>query len=114
MKYKILKIKNKNSKKFKKGDEVIVTLGKDKCKKGKIEKLLSKTGEAVILGVNEYKRHVKGRTSKSDSEIKTITKPISLSKLAIVCPKCGLPTRIGFFILKDKKERICKKCKKEI
>lgn len=115
MKNKKLKIKNKGFvKKFKKGDEVIVTLGKDKGKKGKIEKLFVKDGKALILGVNEFKRHIKGRTSKKDSEIKTITKPISLSKVAIVCPKCALPTRIGMVIKDGKKNRICKKCKKEI
>lgn len=100
--------------KFRKGDEVVVTIGKDKGKKGKIEKLLAKEGKAFVPGVNEFKRHVKGRTSKTESEIKTIIKPIALSKLAIVCPSCNLKTRIGMRIEKNGKVRFCKKCGKDI
>ncbi len=43
--------------KFKVADEVIVTAGRDKGKKGKIEKVLEKENKIVVAGVNLYKRH---------------------------------------------------------
>lgn len=100
--------------KFKKGDSIKVVIGKDKGKTGKIEKLLAKEGKAIILGINEFKRHIKGRASKDESEIRTITKPIALAKLAFICPKCNLQARVGFKMENGKKVRYCKKCGKEI
>ena len=46
-------------KKFKKGDTVMVTLGKDKGKSGEIIKLIPKHDAVIVKGVNMYKRHVK-------------------------------------------------------
>jgi len=50
--------------KLKKGDEVIVTMGKDKGKKGKIEKIYAQRETALIPGLNLYKRHLKKRDEK--------------------------------------------------
>jgi len=47
--------------KLKKGDQVIITKGKDKGRKGKIEKIFSKTGRVLIPGINIYKRHLKAQ-----------------------------------------------------
>ena len=100
--------------KLKKGDSVLVTLGKDRGKKGKIEKVFSKDNRALVLGLNLFKRHKKGNTAGQNSEIITITKPIKISNLAIVCPKCNKQSRIGYLMEKGSKKRICMKCKKEI
>lgn len=100
--------------KLKKGDEIIVTAGKDKGKKGKIEKVFAKAESVLINGIGEYKKHVKARMQGQKSEIITITKPIAAPKVALICPKCHKPTRVGYKIEKDKKVRICRKCGKEI
>ncbi|OGH19138.1 MAG: 50S ribosomal protein L24 [Candidatus Levybacteria bacterium RIFCSPHIGHO2_01_FULL_40_15b] len=100
--------------KIKKGDTVKVLIGKDKGKEGKIEKIYPKGNRVLILGVNEYKRHVKSRARNQKSEIITITKPLPVSNVAILCPKCKKPTRVGFRIEKDKKIRVCAKCRKDI
>ena len=100
--------------KIKKGDTVKVLIGKDKDKEGKIEKIYPKGNRVLILGVNEYKRHVKSRARNQKSEIITITKPLPVSNVAILCPKCKKPTRVGFRIEKDKKIRVCAKCRKDI
>ncbi|MFH1832655.1 MAG: 50S ribosomal protein L24 [Candidatus Levyibacteriota bacterium] len=100
--------------KLRKGDEVKVVLGKDKGKSGKIEKVFSKKGLILIAGINQYKRHLKARAQNQKSEIITITKPMSITNVVLVCPKCHLATRVGFSIEKDKKLRICKKCKQTI
>lgn len=100
--------------KYKKGDEIKVVLGKDKGKTGKIDKVFPKENKVLIGGVNLYKRHLKARSQNQKSEIITLTKPLPLSNIQLICPKCHLLTRVGFSIEKDKKERICKKCKQII
>jgi large subunit ribosomal protein L24 len=46
-------------KKFKKGDVVLVTAGKDKGKTGEILKVLTKKDAVIVKGANMYKKHVK-------------------------------------------------------
>lgn len=106
--------------KIKKNDEIIVTLGKDKGKKGKVEKVFAKEDRILVPGINEFKKHKKARYQGEKSGIVVIIKPIALSKVALICPNCKKMTRVGYKIEKkstDKefeKIRICKKCKKEI
>lgn len=96
--------------KFKKGDEVQVVSGKDKGKTGKIERLFPKLGKVIVTGINQYKRHTKARSQNQPSEIVTITKPLPVSNIQYICPKCKLMTRIGVAYENDKKVRICRKC----
>ncbi len=97
-----------------KGDTVKVIRGKDKGKTGNVDKTLPKKGKVVVEGVNQYKRHVKARTEGQKSEIITLTKPLSVMNVILVCPKCKKSTRVGYKVLKDSKTRVCKKCNKEI
>jgi large subunit ribosomal protein L24 len=99
--------------KIKTGDEVLVLSGKDKGKKGKVERVLLKKDLVIVAGINIYKRHVK-RDGNKPAGIVDLIKPLPASKVTIVCPKCNLPTRIGFNIVGKEKERICKKCKQVI
>ena len=96
--------------KFKVGDEVQVTAGRDKNKKGKVEKVLIKENKLVITGVNIYKRHRKA-TRKTGSGIFEIIRPMSTANVAIICPKCSKKTRVAFSIEGKVKNRICKRCK---
>ncbi len=100
--------------KLKKGDNVKIIRGKDKGKEGKIEKTLPKANKVLITNVNQFKRHLKARSQSQPSEIVTITKPLPVTNVALVCPKCHLQTRIGFRLEKDKKIRICRKCNAQI
>lgn len=93
-----------------KGDEVIITTGKDKGKKGKIEKVLQKQNAVVLPGLNIYKRHLKKRDEKNPGGIVEFARPLPVGNVALLCPKCGKQTRIGFKISQDKKVRICRKC----
>ncbi|MEK7534215.1 MAG: 50S ribosomal protein L24 [Patescibacteria group bacterium] len=99
--------------KLTKGDEVRVIKGKDKGKTGKIERVVSKT-KVLIANVNQYKRHLKRRSEKQQSKIITITKPLPIYNVALICPECKLPTRVGFRVEGDQKIRICKKCEKTV
>lgn len=103
-----------NVMKLKKGDKVIITTGKDKGKEGKIERLFPKEGKVLIPGINVFKRHLKRRDEKHPGGIVEIIKPLFWSKVALLCPKCGQPTRVGYKIVAGEKLRICKKCKEEI
>lgn len=99
--------------KFKLKDKVKVISGKDKNREGEIEKVLPKEGKAVVGGINTYKRHVKG-TGEQKSGIYEIPRPIYLSKLMLICPKCQKATRVGFKLIDSKKYRFCKRCKSQI
>ena len=100
--------------KLKKGDQIIVTVGKDKGKKGKVEKVFPKDGAVVVPGVNIVKKHEKKRDEQHPGGIIEFVKPITMGKIALICPKCGKPTRVGYRIIKNEKERICKKCEQVI
>lgn len=100
--------------KLKKGDTVIVTTGKDKGRKGKVETTFPKDGTIIVAGINVFKRHMKKRDEKKPSSIIDITKPINISKVALVCPKCNQPTRVGYVVVKSEKIRICRKCEQKI
>lgn len=97
--------------KLKKGDQVIIIVGKDKGRKGKIEKVLPKQNKVLIPGINVYKKHTKPRGERQPGGIIDVVKPLPASNVALLCPKCGKQTRIGYQIGKNKsKTRICRKC----
>lgn len=100
--------------KFKKQDEIIIVSGKDKGKTGKIEGLLPKTNRVLVAGMNQYKRHTKSQGQGKPGGIVTITKPLPVGAIALVCPKCKQQTRLGFVFEGKEKKRICKKCKQAI
>lgn len=100
--------------KIKKGDTVVVTVGKDKGKKGKVEKIFPELGQVVVSGVNLYKRHLKKRSEKDPGGIVDLSRPLAASKVALICPSCRAPTRIGYVVKGDSKERVCRKCHKKI
>jgi len=100
--------------KLKKGDTVKIVTGKDSGRTGKVEKVFSKESKVTVEGVNQYKRHVKARMEGQKSEIITLTKPLPVANVQLLCPKCKKPTRVGYKMLKDEKVRFCKKCKAEL
>lgn len=108
------KVQGAKLNKLRKGDEVKIVAGKDKGKTGKVDKVLPLRQKVLVTGVNQYKRHLKARSQNQPSEIATITKPIAIANVSLICPKCKLPTRVGYRADGDKKKRICRKCEQEI
>ncbi len=100
--------------KLKKGDQIIVTAGKDKGKKGTIERVDTKESTVVVGGVNIYKRHEKKRDEQHPGGIVEFARALPVSNVALVCPKCGKQTRIGYLVTKGDKVRICKKCEQKV
>jgi len=100
--------------KVKKDDLVQVLSGKDKGRQAKIEKVILKDGTVFLPGINQFKKHRKSQTSDQPGEIVTIPRPVKISNVGMVCPKCKQITRLGYRLVGDKKIRICRKCEMEI
>lgn len=100
--------------KLKKGDNIIVTVGKDKGRKGKVGKVNPTENTVLVTGVNMYKRHLKKRDEKNPGGIIDFPRPLDVGKVSLICPKCGKTTRIGYLVTKGEKIRICRKCKQKI
>ncbi len=95
--------------KITKGDTVVVMRGNktDKGKTGKVMRVFLKTGRVLIEGVNIVKKHTRATRPEDVGGIIEKAAPISLSKVMLIDPKTGKPTRIRARIDKDgTKERV--------
>ena len=94
-------------KKYKKGDEVIVKVGKDKGKIGKISKVITSNEKVVITGVNISKKHQK---PSQDSKGGIVDKemPIHISNILAYDSKSKKSSKVGFKLEEGKKIRILK------
>ena len=99
---------------IKKDDKVIVLSGKDKGKQGKVLSADPKAMKVVLEGVNVATKHQKPMKQGQDGGIIKVETPIYVSKVQLVCPKCGKGTRVGHKIADGKKVRVCKKCGAEV
>ena len=73
--------------KIKKGDQVIVRAGKDKGRKGRIEKVFSQKGLVLIPGINVYKKHLKPQGEKKPGGIVEKPLPLPISRVSLFCSK---------------------------
>ena len=95
--------------KIKKGDQVIVVTGRDKGKKGEVIRSMPKDGKLLVKGINMVKRHQRP-TQTAPGGIVEKEAPIDVSNVALVDPKTGAATRVGFKVLEDgRKVRVAKK-----
>ena len=95
--------------KIKKGDQVIVLTGKDKGKKGEVLKAIPTENRVLVAGVKIVKKHTKP-TQFAAGGIEDKELSIHVSNVALIDPKQGTATRVGFKTLKDgKKVRVAKK-----
>lgn len=126
--------------KIRKGDQVLIIKGKDRGKKAKVLRGFPKEAKVLVEGVNIKKVHKRPRKEGEKGQVVEVAAPLPISKLKLICPKCGKPTRIGYTprdilptveykekskIKKDPtgrsrrlqqklKIRVCKKCGQEI
>ena len=92
----------------------MIMVGKDRGKKGKIEKIFPKAAKVFLPGLNIYKKHAKKQDEKHPGGIIEFSRPFSIANVAFICPKCGKTSRLGFKVSTDKKVRVCKKCKMQV
>ncbi len=100
--------------KIKKNDQVLIISGKDKGKKSKIIQAFPKESKVLVEGINLMKKHQKPKKSGEKGQIVELPKPIDVSNVKLICPKCGKAARVGYKIVEKKKFRICKKCNQEL
>jgi large subunit ribosomal protein L24 len=111
---------------IKKGDKVIVLQGDDKGAQGEVQRVVRgkwgkgrKAGEpkpngdrVVVAGINLVKKHQR-RTGNVNTQFGIIEReaPIHVSNVALICPKCSKPTRVGHVLHADgTRGRVCKQC----
>ena len=97
---------------IRKNDNVVVTTGKDRGKRGRVVRVVAEKNRLVVEGVNMIKRHTRANPQKNvKGGVVEREAPLHASNVQLVCPECGEPTRIGKKILGDgRKVRICRKC----
>jgi large subunit ribosomal protein L24 len=97
---------------IRKNDDVVVTTGKDRGKRGRVLKVLPEKNRVIVEGVNFIKRHTKPNPQRNiKGGLVEREAALHASNVQLVCPECGKPTRLGRKILGDgRKVRVCRKC----
>jgi large subunit ribosomal protein L24 len=102
------------------GDTVVVLTGKDRGKRGVVDRTLPGRGKIVVKGVNILKKHTRAGTRRTGAGatssviqggIVDFEGPLDYSNVMMVCPSCDRPTRIRHTPLPDGgKGRVCTHC----
>lgn len=79
-----------------KGDTIVVIAGALKGKTGTVLKTHPKLNKVTVEGINVVKKHVKPTQANPKGGIIELTKPIWVSKVAILEPTTKKPSRIRF------------------
>lgn len=94
-----------------KGDKVVILKGRDRGKRGAVVVADHTTERVKVEGVNIYKRHQRrGGRNRQPGGIVEVVAALSAANVAMICPHCDRPTRVGYQIVGDAKRRICKRC----
>jgi large subunit ribosomal protein L24 len=124
------------------GDTVVVLAGRDAGKQGTVERVIRRAPSAksrrspyrrvsasggvyvVIDGVNVVKRHTKPRQRTGQTDrmpriqqggILDIAAPLPISRVMLVCGRCGRPTRVRHLELEGgRRVRVCRHCGESI
>jgi large subunit ribosomal protein L24 len=95
--------------KIKKGDDVIVTAGRDKGKRGAVLRIVD-ARHLVVEGVNRVKKHQRPNPMKgATGGIVDKDMPIDISNVALFNPQTKKADRVGFKLMEDgRKVRVFK------
>ena len=100
---------------IRKGDEVEVIVGKDRGKRGTVQEVHPTDRRITVAGVNIVKRHTKPNPQRNvKGGIVEQPAALDVSKVMLVCPHCGKPTRVGHRVEDGDKARVCKQCGEDI
>lgn len=100
--------------KIRKGDEVIVIAGKDKSRRGTVEKVLS-NDKVIVKDINVAKHHVKPNPQKGISGgIVGKEAALNISNVALFNSETGKADRVGFRVEDGKKIRFFKSNNKAV
>ncbi len=96
---------------IRKGDTVSILSGKDKGKSGKVLQIWPGTQKALVERINLVKHFERRSQQNPSGGVVEREGALAISKLAILCPKCKKPSRIGWELGEGSKQRICRRCK---
>jgi large subunit ribosomal protein L24 len=95
----------------KKNDMVMVIVGKERGKVGKVLRVLPEQNRALVERLNIVKRHIRPRGPQSPGGIVEKEASLHLSNLMPMCERCNAPVRVGHRLLEDgTKIRTCRRC----
>ncbi|MDW3176392.1 MAG: 50S ribosomal protein L24 [Acidimicrobiia bacterium] len=101
--------------KIKKGDKVRVLAGKDRGKEGEVMFAFPEKNTVIVEGVNLAKKHQRPQGENQPGGIIDKDMPMHVSNVAMISPKDGKPTRVGYKFLEDgTKVRVCRRTGAEI
>ncbi len=96
---------------LKKDDTVIVRIGRDRGKTGKVVRVFGADGKILVERINMVKRHQKGTGPQQPGGILEKEAALNISNVMLVCPACNKPTRVARKTLeKGRRVRTCKSC----
>lgn len=96
---------------LRRGDTVVVISGKEKGKRGRVLRLLTKKHRVVIERINLVKRHTRPTQGNPRGGIVEKEGSIELSNVLLWCGKCSAPRRARSEQKEgQKKRRVCVKC----
>ncbi|MGH6953620.1 MAG: 50S ribosomal protein L24 [Alphaproteobacteria bacterium] len=90
----------RNKLKIKKGDTVAVIAGRDKGKQGEVVRVMTAERRLLVRGINVIKRHTRPAVGQPGGIIEKEA-TIHVSNVALVDPKSGKPTRVGYKFMTD-------------
>jgi len=96
--------------KIKKGDTVKILSGKDRGKSGAVLNVFPDNERATVEGLNLYKKRVRSKRQGQKGETVLVPRPMSASKMMLMCSTCKRAVRAGFRFESGRKVRYCKKC----
>ena len=100
---------------IKKGDTVVIMIGKDRGKRGKVLETLPRDGRVVVEGLNLMAKNVRARRQGEKGQVVRYNAPMHISNVLLYCSHCGKGRRAGYLVQQDgKKTRICRKCKHQL
>lgn len=91
-----INLKYRRKIKLKNGDNVIVIAGKDKGKRGKIQKIDYKNNTCLVEEVNKIVKHQRPTQESPKGNIVQTNAPIDISNVMYYSNKANRPVRIGY------------------
>jgi len=95
------------------GDNVVMLAGKDRGKTGKILRSLPGELKVMVEGLNLVKKHRRPKKEGQKGETISVSRPVEVSNVMLICRHCKKPARMGIRHEDKKIIRICKKCQGE-
>ncbi len=99
---------------IRKGDTVVVKVGRERKKTGKVLRVIDDGSRVIIEKLNIVKKNSKPTQANPSGGIVEKEAPMNISNVMLFCSHCNKGVRTGVKVVKDKKVRYCKKCEKNV